>query len=125
MKGTGVLDSEIKMTHAARQALIGKTLTIKGIITGSEPLRIAGKVEGSMEFSGQDVIIEPEGVVVSDISAGTVVVRGTVRGNVNATDRVELCDAGSFTGDINTRRIRIEEDAQVKGKVEINNIEAG
>src|SRR3984957_9963205 len=75
---------------AGEQATIGKGLFIKGEITGSESLFIDGKVEGSINIPGNRVTVGRNGQVSANISAREIVVLGKVRGNVSATDRVDI-----------------------------------
>jgi cytoskeletal protein CcmA (bactofilin family) len=92
---------------------------IKGDITGSEPLYIDGRVEGTINFSGSRVTIGRNGVVTANISAREVVVLGKVRGNLTASDRVDIRSDGSLTGDVTSARISIEEGAFFKGGIDI------
>ena len=93
------------------QASIGKSLVIKGEVTGSESLFIDGKVEGSINLPGNRVTIGRNGVVAANISAREIVIIGKVRGNLNASDRVEIRGEGSLTGDVIAQRIAIEDGA--------------
>ncbi len=70
----------------AEQATIGKSLVIKGEVTGLEPLYIDGRVEGSISLAGNRVTVGPDGVVAANIEAGEIVVLGEVRGNLVASD---------------------------------------
>jgi len=85
-------------------AQIGKSVVIKGELSGSEDLYLDGQVEGS---------ISPKGVVV----------QGKLEGNVQASERVELRKSAIVTGDIAAQRISIEEGAFLKGKVDTNRTE--
>jgi len=75
---------------SGEQATIGKGLTIKGEINGSESLYIDGKVEGSVNLPGNRVTVGRNGQVAASITAREIVVLGKVRGNVTATDRVDI-----------------------------------
>ncbi len=101
------------------QATIGKSLVIKGEVTGSESLYIDGKVEGSISLPGNRVTVGRNGQVSANISAREVVVLGKVRGNVNASDRVDIRSEGSLTGDVAAQRISIEDGAFFKGGIDI------
>jgi len=101
------------------QATIGKSLVIKGEVTGSESLYIDGRVEGSINLSGNRVTIGRNGVVAANITAREIVVLGKVRGNLNATDRVDIRNEGSLTGDVVAQRISIEDGAFFKGGIDI------
>jgi cytoskeletal protein CcmA (bactofilin family) len=101
------------------QATIGKGLTIKGEINGSESLYIDGKVEGSVNLPGNRVTVGRNGQVAASITAREIVVLGKVRGNVTATDRVDIRAEGSLSGDVAAARISIEDGAFFKGGIDI------
>jgi cytoskeletal protein CcmA (bactofilin family) len=104
---------------AQEQATLGKSLVIKGEVTGSESLYIDGKVEGSINLPGNRLIIGRNGVVSANISAREIEVRGKVRGNMTASARLDLRKEGSLTGDVVTQRISIEDGAYFKGAIDI------
>jgi len=103
----------------ADQATIGKSLVIKGEVTGSESLYIDGRVEGSINLAGNRVTVGRNGVVAANISAREIVVLGKVRGNLTASDRVDIRSDGSLTGDVVAARISIEDGAYFKGGIDI------
>src|SRR5664280_1067196 len=109
-------------TTTADQATIGKSLVIKGEVTGSESLYIDGRVEGSINLSGNRVTIGRNGVVAANISAREIVVLGKVRGNLTASDRVDIRSEGSLTGDVVASRISIEDGAFFKGGIDIRKV---
>jgi len=106
-------------TSSADQATIGKSLVIKGEVTGSESLYIDGRVEGSINLSGNRVTVGRNGVVSANINAREIVVLGKVRGNLTASDRVDIRSDGSLTGDVVAARISIEDGAFFKGGIDI------
>ena len=106
-------------TTTADQATIGKSLVIKGEVTGSESLYIDGRVEGSISLAGNRVTVGRNGVVAANISAREIVVLGKVRGNLTASDRVDIRSDGSLTGDVVAARISIEDGAFFKGGIDI------
>lgn len=106
-------------TTTADQATIGKSLVIKGEVTGSESLYIDGRVEGSINLSGNRVTVGRNGVVSANINAREIVVLGKVRGNLTASDRVDIRSDGSLTGDVIAARISIEDGAFFKGGIDI------
>jgi cytoskeletal protein CcmA (bactofilin family) len=109
---------------AGDQATIGKGLLVKGEITGSESLFIDGKVEGSINLPGNRVTVGRNGMVAASINAREIVVLGKVRGNVSATDRVDIRAEGALTGDVSAARISIEDGAFFKGGIDIRKPEA-
>jgi len=110
---------------SGEQATIGKGLTIKGEINGSESLYIDGKVEGSVNLPGNRVTVGRNGQVAASINAREIVVLGKVRGNVTATDRVDIRAEGSLSGDVAAARISIEDGAFFKGGIDIRKPEQG
>ena len=109
---------------AGDQATIGKGLFVKGEITGSESLFIDGKVEGSINLPGNRVTVGRNGQVAANIIAREIVVLGKVRGNVAASDRVDIRAEGSLSGDVAAARISIEDGAYFKGGIDIRKPEA-
>lgn len=98
-------------------ANIGKSITIKGDVTGDEDLLIEGRVEGRIELKNQHLTIGPNGEVKAQIDAKQVSIVGKVTGNVNATERVEIRDTGRLDGDIVSPGLVIHEGAQVNGAI--------
>ena len=101
------------------QATIGKSLVIKGEVTGSESLYIDGRVEGTINLPGNRVTVGRNGQVTANINAREVVVLGKVKGNLTASDRVDIRNEGSLTGDVVCQRISIEDGAYFKGGIDI------
>src|SRR5271169_322492 len=100
-------------------AHIGKSVVIKGELSGSEDLYIDGTVEGTIQLQGNNLIIGPNGHVHADVNAKGVVVQGKLEGNIRASERAELRKSAVIVGDIATQRIAIEDGAYFKGKVDI------
>ena len=100
-------------------AHIGKSVLVKGELSGSEDLYLDGEVEGSIDLQEHSLTIGPHGRVRANVKARDVVVHGKVDGNIHGTDRVELKRSAVLTGDINTQRIVIEDGAFFKGAIDI------
>lgn len=107
------------VTSPIEQATIGRTLVIKGEVTGNESLYIDGRIEGSLTFKDHRVTVGRNGVVAANITAREVVIMGKVTGNIECTDRVDIRSEGSLTGDIQSRRISVEDGALVRGSVQL------
>jgi cytoskeletal protein CcmA (bactofilin family) len=104
---------------ASDPATIGKSLTIKGEVTGSESLYIDGDIEGDITFPGCRVTVGRDAQVSANISAREVVVLGRIRGNIHASDRVDIRSGASLTGDVTAYRINIGDGACLKGGIDI------
>jgi cytoskeletal protein CcmA (bactofilin family) len=105
--------------QTAELAHIGKSVVIKGELSGSEDLYLDGEVEGSIDLRNHSLTVGPNGKVKANVSAKGVVIQGKLDGSVTASDRVELRQSAVVTGDVTTQRISIEEGAFLKGKVDI------
>ena len=100
-------------------ANIGKTILIKGDISGQEDVYVDGQIEGSVQLLGNSLTIGPNGRVHASVAAKSVTVGGSLEGNIQASERTEMRKSAVVNGDVQTRRIAIEEGAFFKGKLEI------
>jgi len=100
-------------------AVIGKSVAIKGQIYSREDLTIDGEVEGSVELQEHRLTIGPHGRVQAGIKAREMIVLGTVHGNVEVTDKIDIRKDAKLVGDIKTSRIVIEDGAYFKGSIDI------
>ncbi len=105
-------------------AHIGKSVVVKGELSGSEDLYLDGEVEGSIELRSHSLTIGPNGKVRANVSAKEVVIHGKVEGNIRGSERVELRKSAVLNGDIATQRIVIEDGAFFKGSIDIQKAEA-
>jgi cytoskeletal protein CcmA (bactofilin family) len=101
------------------QANIGRSLVIKGEVSGAESLFIDGRVEGTINFPENRVTVGRNGIVAANIVAKEVVIMGKVQGNVECSDRLDIRNEGLLSGDVITHRISVEEGAILKGGVEV------
>ena len=101
------------------RSTIGKSLHIKGEITGSESLYIEGKVEGSISLPADRVTVGRDGRVSADIEAQEIVVLGEVVGSCEASDHFDIRSKGSVCGDIVVSRISVEDGAFLTGTIDI------
>src|SRR5262249_30446146 len=101
------------------QATIGKSLIIKGEVSGSAALYIDGRVEGAINLPGPRVTVGRNGQGHANINAKEVAITGQVKGNVTASDRTEIRNEGSLAGDVICQRICIEDGAYFKGGIDI------
>jgi cytoskeletal protein CcmA (bactofilin family) len=106
------------MTHDNSQTVIGKSVTIKGEIHGSEPLIIEGTVEGRVQIE-TSVMIRDSGLVKADLDAANLNIAGGVVGNIAVKEKVEIVNGGYVVGDIRAPRVVINDGASVKGHIEM------
>jgi len=104
-------------------ARIGRTVVVKGELSGAEDLFVDGEVEGSIELRSHGLTVGPNGRVRANIVAQDVVIFGKVEGNVRGNERVELKRSAVLHGDIFTQRIVIEDGAFLKGGIDIQKAE--
>lgn len=98
---------------------IGKSVVIKGELSGSEDLTIEGQVEGKIELKDNVLTIGPNGKIKAQVFAKALIVLGEVNGNISATEKVEIRDGGSVDGDIVSPRVAIAEGAHFRGSVDM------
>src|SRR5664279_3764118 len=115
--------TRVEPQRAGEVATIGKSVVVRGELSGSEDLYVDGSVEGSISLKGQSLTIGPNGQVRANLEARNVIVHGKVDGNINASDRVDLRKSASLTGDISTARVAIEDGAYFKGTIDIQKAE--
>ena len=114
----------VKTTSAPiEQATIGRSLVIKGDISGAESLYVDGRIEGTITLPENRVTVGRNGVVQAGITAKEVVVMGKVTGNIDCTDRVDIRSEGVVTGDVSTQRISVEDGAILKGGIQVRSAE--
>jgi len=102
-----------------RSATIGKAVKIIGQIHSKEDLYVDGDVEGTVEAPDNRLTVGPNGSVNATIKAREVVALGSIQGNVEAADRIEIKKEARLVGDIRTARIVIEDGAYFKGSIDI------
>jgi len=100
-------------------AAIGKSVMIKGQLFSREDLYLDGEMEGTVEVPDNRLTIGPHGKLQAGIKAREVVVLGSINGNVEATERIDIRKDARVVGDIKTGRIIIEDGAYFKGSIDI------
>jgi cytoskeletal protein CcmA (bactofilin family) len=98
-------------------ANIGKSISIKGDLTGNEDLVIEGSVEGKVDLPANQLTIGANGSVRAEVNAKAVVVIGRVKGNVNGAERVEIQGTGVVEGDVSAPRLVVAEGAVLHGAI--------
>src|SRR5262245_285584 len=105
-------------------AVLGKSVIVKGQIFSREDLTIDGEVEGTVELQEHRLTVGPNGKVLATVKAREIVVLGTIHGNVEASDKIDIRKEAKLVGDIKTARIVIEDGAYFKGNIDIVRAEA-
>ncbi len=100
-------------------AVLGKSVIVKGQIFSREDLTIDGEVEGTVELQEHRLTVGPNGKVLAGVKAREIVVLGTIHGNVETTDKIDIRKDAKLVGDIRTARVVIEDGAYFKGNIDI------
>lgn len=98
---------------------IGKSVVIKGELSGSEDLTIEGQVEGKIELRQNLLTIGPNAKIKAQVFAKTVVVEGTVHGNISAGERIDIRDKGTVEGNLAAPRVAIADGAHFRGSIDM------
>src|SRR5579875_547228 len=101
-------------------AALGKNVTVKGQIFAREDLTIDGEVEGTVECQEHRLTIGPNARVQAGLKAREIIIHGSIQGNVDATDKIDIKKEAKLVGDIKTSRIVIEDGAYFKGSIDIS-----
>lgn len=107
------------MNPVEGSTLIGKSVTIRGELSGSEDLFLDGVLHGTITLSESRLTIGPNAKVTGDLKVRDLIVFGLLEGNVNATGRIDLRQTAVVKGDLLASRLSIEESASLHGKVEL------
>ena len=105
-------------------AVLGKSVIVKGQIFSREDLTIDGEVDGAVELQEHRLTVGPHGKLQAGVKAREIVVLGTIHGNVEASDKIDIRKDAKLVGDIKTARIVIEDGAYFKGSIDIARPEA-
>jgi cytoskeletal protein CcmA (bactofilin family) len=107
-------------TGGVGSAALGKNVTVKGQIFAREDLTIDGEVEGTVECHEHRLTIGPNARVQAGLKAREIIIQGSIQGNVDATDKIDIKKEAKLVGDIKTSRIVIEDGAYFKGSIDIS-----
>jgi cytoskeletal protein CcmA (bactofilin family) len=109
-----------EVSNERRQvAWIGQHVSIEGKITSSQDIRIDGSVQGTIDVGGHEVVLGAGSEVKANLSARAVIVGGTVKGDVIATERIEIQSAGVLLGDVVAPRLVVRDGGLLRGKADI------
>ena len=107
------------MKPAEGSTVIGKSVNMRGELSGSEDLFLDGMFEGTISLTESRLTVAPNAQIKADLKVRDLIVFGMVDGNVHATGRIELRQTAVVHGDIFASRLSIEESASVRGRVEL------
>jgi cytoskeletal protein CcmA (bactofilin family) len=113
-------ESRELMKQADDSTVIGKSVTIRGEVSGKEDLFLDGVVEGTITLTGGRLTVGPNARVMADIQVKDVVVFGYVQGDIRASGRIELRESAVVAGNILAGRLSVEENARLQGRVELS-----
>jgi len=108
----------LQMPESRGSATIGKSVTIKGQIISREDLTIDGEVEGSVDVQQHRLTVGLSGRLQADVKANEIIILGSIQGNVEATEKIEIKKQASIIGDIRAARIVTEDGAYMKGSID-------
>ena len=107
-------------SRSVGSATLGKNVTVKGQIFAREDLTIDGEVEGTVECHEHRLTIGPNARVQAGLKAREIIIQGSIQGNVDAVDKIDIKKEAKLVGDIKTSRIVIEDGAYFKGSIDIS-----
>ena len=113
-KGSG------RETRMEKLVNIGQSVQIKGELTGNEDLTIEGLVDGKILVKDHSLTIGANGRITAEVHAKTVMIVGTITGNITADDKVEIAPSGTVNGDIRAPRVSISDGAKFKGSIDMD-----
>lgn len=104
---------------AEQRSHLGRTITVRGTLEGSEGLEIDGRLEGSVRLDGHPLWVGPNAELQADVEAGEITIRGSVTGDVVASGAVHLHGSARLAGDVEARSLFTQEGAELVGKVSV------
>jgi len=99
--------------------VIGRTIAIRGNLSGNEDLVVEGRIEGAISLSNH-LTVDESGVVEADIDVEDLTVNGTVRGSIRSARGVTISATARVLGDVQAASVVIEDGAQFKGRIEMD-----
>jgi cytoskeletal protein CcmA (bactofilin family) len=111
--------SQATEVAGGKMANIGKSISLKGDLSGNEDVVVEGHVEGRIDLPNNQLTIGANGSIAAEVHAKTVIVIGKVTGNVGASERIEIQATGLVNGDVSAPRLVVQEGAVVNGSIEM------
>lgn len=109
----------------SERATIGRSITIRGDVSGDEDLMIQGRIEGSVQLGKHHVTVGPEGRVKANISGRSVTVEGEVKGDLHGDEQVALRPTARVEGDIVSPRVVLDDGASFRGSIDMTSQSRG
>jgi len=107
------------MKPAEGSTVIGKSVTIRGELSANEDLHLDGDMEGTITLAENALTLGPNARILANVRAKDIVVYGNIKGDLHASGKVEIRGSASVDGDIYSRRLSIEENATIRGRVSL------
>lgn len=109
---------------AEGSTLIGKSVLIRGEISGSEDLYLDGVFEGVINLPESRLTIGPNARISAEVHVRDFILFGRLDGNISATGRAELRQTAVVNGNVAAHRLSVEESATIHGRVELTGVGA-
>lgn len=101
-------------------AVIGPKIRFKGELVGEEDLLVQGHIDGTIDLKGNHLIIGKQGVVKANVLAQTIVIEGTVEGDIFGQDRISILSSSNVKGNLVADRVTLEDGAKFKGSIDMD-----
>jgi cytoskeletal protein CcmA (bactofilin family) len=115
--------AEPMMEADVSRTLVGKSLIIRGEVTGMEAMHIEGRVDGSISLPGHTITVGRSGQTAALLIASEIVVLGRVQGDCDVSDLLDIRSEGSVSGDAIVSRISIADGAVIKGNINVRRVD--
>lgn len=109
---------EVTLSTPRTATRLGKNAALKGTLRFRDSVRISGRFEGEIISDGF-LYVEDGAEVQADIRVGSTVIAGVVRGNIHATDSLEMLPTGKIYGNVKAAKLRIADGVVFEGKCEM------
>ncbi len=111
---------ESPIEQSKEQAIIGRSISIKGEVSGEEDLLIQGRVEGKIDFKKNNVTVGKNGHIRADICGKLIIIEGEVQGDLFGDEEIVVRESAVIRGNMSTPRFSLEDGAKFKGSIDMN-----
>src|SRR5438105_4176310 len=112
------VESVVAAPSVPAGTIIGRSVLVHGEVHSGEDIQVYGELEGTVDVSGCEIVIEPGGTIAASVLAGYVVIHGVLRADNATSDHITVCRDGSLIGDVKTTSLVVEEGAYLRGRLE-------